>query len=230
MVLDGWQYGLGLDPSLSGTGLILARFRRTTGGVMHWPKPIDFEVLLGGTFAAPDPHRQENKVKVPRPAPERFHRLYKRVSDYLLDTILPSLFAHDEQPLRFLHVAFEDPADFIPRSRGRAGVHTATMLGAAFGVVGHAVVESLERQHNLTYMVHTYGTQQWMPKTKTGRGGWTHTMKHEHTLALIRGQGYNLKGRTEDEVMATGVLLHHWRVLGFHQPRAPKSEVPDGVV
>lgn len=225
VVYLGWQYGIGVDPSLSGTGLVLARFRRTTAGPGKlWPSPIDFEVLAVRQIAAPAPSRIRKKERVARPMPDRLYEFHDRIKDAVFG-LCAGFRAHDEPgtPQSVMHVALEDPSDYRgnKKARGRAAVRTATVLGAAFGVVAHAVMQGVFIS-NLAPHTTAYGTEEWMPRTRTG--GFTHHVGHDTVVRLIRGQGYAfLADHSEDITMAAGVLCHHWRRLGFHNVQGEVS-------
>lgn len=181
---------VGIDPSLSATGLVALLASRRPGGPF-----LDVAVP------------QRLTVRPPRNGPlgQRLSALWGATYE-TLDTWLSLRFGVTDW-----WVVSENPMDYtaVPGQRYNSPENIGK-LGAATGVVLEAAWDVLATIEGGADHLVELGTKAWLPKTRGKRGG-SHFMAHDDVVKLLRRAYPVLAGTTDDETMAAGVALHHAR-------------------
>lgn len=182
---------IGIDPSLTATGMVAIGARRQT------PPAAGHEVNVFARFT----------IKPPRNGPlaERLAALRLGVRVTLRHMIALRLGSQE------WWVVSEDPTDFtaIAGKKFRS-TESIAKLGAATGVVLAGAYELLSEMENGTEHLVTFGTKEWLPKTRNKHGG-SHFVDHDLAVQLLRRCYPQLADSTEHETMAAGVAMHHAR-------------------
>ncbi len=104
-------------------------------------------------------------------------------------------------------VVIEDATSLRSRGAGHAKVNalSAARLGAAVGVVMVTVAGTA----HVRWPVTTYTVDEWVPKRRLGRGGWTAPVQHDRVVAFYRDYQPALAQASDDEVMAYALACFH---------------------
>lgn len=177
---------IGIDPSLSATGIVLLRH---VGDPGHWR--VTDRVTVG---ASPKGSLAARLVGLSFKFVRALEGVIARLETDPLGWV----------PLADVLVVAEDPSDF--RVPGKGGPSHRFKFGAGVGVV---LAEAARRCVELGIPFETYGTKEWLPQS--GRRGWRYNTPHDQVVAQAHRLIPGLEGATDDETMAAALAF--WRGL-----------------
>lgn len=141
-------------------------------------------------------HRTTIRTRPKDPLPERLEHLRRKVVDMI------SLLIGNATDL-----VVEDPTDFFRFKGRRGGVRTASVLGAAYGVVAVEVLR-LKREATAIERLEFYPSHMWLRRFGNGR-----LPRHEHMVRAARLLHPALAKARDDEATAAALAItHHYRM------------------
>lgn len=181
---------LGVDPSLSGTGL---------AAIVTGDKPA---LCFARTIRAPKTGDLIDRLVILQSklllALEEFER-------YILT--LPT-----GTPVE---IAIEDATSLKARGARGRGPKTSAVSSARLGAAVGAVMLTLVGVSRGRWTIHCYTVDEWVPKARIGKGGWTAPVRHDRVVGFYRELDPALEEATDDEVMAYALaMFHHRRSVG----------------
>ncbi len=187
---------VGIDPSFSGTGLVLLRLQ-PRGGL------IECDVLNRTTVRVPPSTTVDGKT-VPRLMQDRVGPLYRNVCEFLATAVQDGA----------KQIVVEDPTDFKAIQYGRrsgTGKQTKDALRSPRSIatlgISYGIVLLAATQYTIPIPLASVPSNIWYPRLY-GR-----KLKHEAARSYLRQRYPNVESCNDDETFAAGVAC--WWAWNF---------------